>query len=116
MKSPSLFPEIDKAIADDRMAAKREQVQHARRYLKQRDFSWLINHLLEHGPKTEHCLMQEAMQEEYVAKEAVARAGHVLADLYSLWTVRKLWRQSQGIHPGSGQETFLYGIRGVHPK
>jgi len=45
----SLFPEMDKEISDDRKAAKREQVQRARDYLKGRDLNWLVNYLLEHG-------------------------------------------------------------------
>jgi hypothetical protein len=34
----TLFPELEQEIRDDRKAARREQVQHARQYLKDRDF------------------------------------------------------------------------------
>lgn len=46
----SLFPEIEKEIQSDRTAAKREQIQRARDWLKDRDFRWLINLLLDKGP------------------------------------------------------------------
>lgn len=110
----SLFPDMDKEIADDRKAAKREQVQHARAYLKGRDLNWLVNYLLEHGPRTEHVAMIEAMDEEYQLKDASKQGMNVLCDLYALWLVKKLWRRKVGIHPGSGEESYEYGVRGVH--
>ncbi len=110
----TLFPEMDEEIRNDRKAARRETVQRARDRLKDRDVSWLVNYLLEKGPVTEHTAMIEAMNEEYHAGDAVKRAGDVLCDLFALWLVRKLWRHTLGIHPGSGEETFLYGVRGVH--
>lgn len=109
----TLFPEMDRDIRDERKAARREQVQHARHFLKGRDFSWLINRLLEKGPKTEHCLALEAM--EYHGKDACQRGLDVLLDVYALWRVGKLWRRKLGVHPGSGEEHYLYGVRGVHP-
>lgn len=110
----SLFPEMDKEISDDRKAEKREQVQRARDYLKGRDLNWLVNYLLEHGPRTEHVAMIEAMDEEYHLKDASKQGMNVLCDLYALWLVRKLWRRPMGKHPGSGEESYLYGVRGVH--
>jgi hypothetical protein len=110
----SLFPDMDKEIADDRKAAKREQVQRARDHLKGRDLNWLVNYLLEKGPQTEHWMMWEAMEEEYQLKDASKRGMDVLLDLYALWLVRKLWRVKVGIHPGSGEESYKYGVRGVH--
>lgn len=110
----SLFPDMDKEIADDRKASKREKVQRARDYLKDRDLKWLINYLLEHGPQTEHVAMLEAMDEEYHFKDATKQGFNVLCDLYALWFVRKLWRKPMGRHLGSGEESYLYGIRGVH--
>lgn len=111
----SLFPEMDREIQNDRLAAKREEVQRARDYLKGRDLTWLINHLLENGPKTEHALMLEVMDEEFHFKDASRQGMNVLCDVWALWLVKKLWRRSQGIHPGSGEESYLYGVRNVHP-
>lgn len=111
----SLFPEMDKEILDDRKAARREQAQRARDWLKGRDLSWLINYLLEKGPSTEHVLMIEAMDEEYHFKNASKRGCDVLATVYALWLVKKLWRRWLGVHPGSGEKYYLYGVRGVHP-
>lgn len=110
----SLFPEMEKEIRDDRKAARREEVQRHREWLRGRDLSWLVNYLLEHGPQTEHSMMWEAMEDEYDFKVAGKRAADVMCALYSLWMVRKLWRRPKGVHPGSGEETYEYGVRGVH--
>lgn len=110
-----LFPELDKEIRDDRIASRRERVQQARHWLRSHDLSWLIQHLIDHGPKTEHRLMHEVMEEEFMAEAACQRGANVLRALYALWLVKKLWRRETGIHPGSGEMSYLYGIRGVHP-
>jgi hypothetical protein len=110
----SLFPEMEKEIRYDRNAEKRERVQRAREWLKNRDITWLINHLLEIGPMTEHALMSEAINEEYHLNEAFQRGLGVGLELIALWTVGKLWRRKLGIHPCSGEETYVYGVRGVH--
>ncbi len=73
-----------------------------------------VNYLLEKGPQTEHWMMWEAMEEEYQLKDASKRGMDVLLDLYALWLVRKLWRRKMGIHPGSGEDFHIYGVRGVH--
>ena len=112
----TLFPELEQEIRDDRKAARREQVQHVRQYLKCRDFSWLVNRLLNKGPTTEHVLLMEAMEEEYHIDRASRSAMNVLYDLHALWLVGKLWRRSLGIHPGSGEETFIWGVKGVHER
>lgn len=111
----TLFPDMDREIDSDRKAARRETVQRARDYLRGRNLSWLVNQLIERGPATEHMLMVWGMDEEYAFESASKRAFEVIHDLYALWTVRKLWRRKAGIHPGSGEECYLYGIRGVHP-
>lgn len=105
---------MEKEIRDDRKAARREEVQRHREWLKGRDLSWLVNYLIEHGPVTEHVAMSAVMEEEYHLKDASKRGMDVLCGLYSLWMVRKLWRRPKGIHPGSGEETYEYGVRGVH--
>lgn len=108
----TLFPEIEKEISDDRKAMRRERAQRGRDYLRNRDISWTINQLLEHGPCTEVALMFEVMDEEGSLVKGMA----VLVDLYWLWVVGKLWRTSVGIHSGSGEMSFIYGIRKVHPR
>lgn len=115
MRTKPLFPEMEREIRDDRKAERREAVQHARNWLKKKDASWLINHLLEHGPRTELSIMFDVMEEEYQAEEAAKKSMEALLLLHGLCITRKLWRRSQGIHDGSGEESFLYGIRGVHP-
>lgn len=107
----TLFPEMDAEIRDERKAAKRERVQRARRYLRGRDVCWLIDYLVDHGPQTEHA----AVIAKYEAGGVLADGCGVIDDMVALWLVGKLWRQSQGVHPGSGCEYFLYGIRKVHP-
>lgn len=107
---------MEKEIRDDRKASRREAVQMARNYLKSRDLSWLVNRLLDKGPATEHLLMTEAWGEEYGSEDACKRGLNVLIDLYALWQVKKLWRQPHGIHPGSGEQQYVYGIRGVHER
>ena len=110
----SLFPDMEREIRDDRRAARREMRQRAREYLSKRDLVWLINCLLERGPTSEHALMIEAMGQEYHSKDAMRSGLDTLQDLYALWLVRKLWRRKLGIHPGSGEMSFEYGLRGVH--
>jgi hypothetical protein len=87
-------------------------MQRSRDYLRSADTSWTINWLLEHGPSTESSMMYEAME----ASDNFKDAAHVIANLLCLWTVKKLWRKPVGIHPGSGEMSFLYGIRGVHKR
>lgn len=103
MRQKPLFPSMEKEILDDRKAARREEVQRARDYLRNRDLTWLIDFLLENGPQTEHQVL------------IAGSTADSLFDLIALWMVKKLWRRSVGIHPGSGEESFLYGIRKVHP-
>ena len=105
---------MENEIRDDRKAAKREQVQQARHYLRGRDLSWLVNRLIEKGPMTEHMLMWEAMEEEHQLKDAPKRGMDAFHCLHALWLVKKLWRRKVGIHTGSGEVSYEYGLRGVH--
>lgn len=106
---PWLLPDVEAEVAEERSAAMREAAQRvrdetrrAKEYLATRDLIWLIDELVDNGPMTEVALMQRAGD-----LEAGALAFH---DLWSLWRTKKLWRKSQGIHPGSGVESFLYGL------
>jgi hypothetical protein len=107
----SLFPEMDQEIRDDRRAARREEVQRARDFLRNRDLRPVVNYLLEHGPSTEHTIM---ISEEFGCD--LESCASILSTLHSLWLVGKLWRESVGIHPGSGQMSYRYGIKRVHQK
>lgn len=111
----TLFPEMDEEIREGRRAERRAQVQLARNYLRDRDIVWIVNELLEHGPQTEGELIMRAMDLPARDDTFVHKVAEILFDLYSLWMVGKLWRRSQGTHFGSGEESFLYGIRRVHP-
>lgn len=111
----SLFPEIDREIRDDRVAAHRERVQQARAWLRGKNLSWLINHLLEHGPQTEHALMSVLIDEAPSLGDLATQGMATLNAVYALWLTKKLWRQEVGIHPGSGEMSYIYGIRRVHP-
>jgi hypothetical protein len=110
----SLFPEIEQEILDDRKAARREEKQRAREYLRGRDVSWLINRLLEKGPQTEASLMWERMEEEFHFEDAAKHSSEVFSDLWALWKVGKLWRSYVGFHPGAGEKSYQFGIRKVH--
>lgn len=112
-----LFPEIEQEIRDNRSATARQaaqRVRHQKRkaleYLRTRDLQWLMDKLVDDGPSTDCGLMCALID------RSLEDIATVLADLWSLWRVGKLWRVSQGIHLGSGEEFFLYGIRGVHPQ
>jgi hypothetical protein len=112
-----LFPEIEQEIRDDRSAVARQAAQRVRNekrkaveYLRKRDLQWLIDKLVDDGPSTDCRLMMALIN------RPLEDIGTVWVDLWSLWRVGKLWRVSQGIHPGAGEEFFLYGIRGVHPQ
>lgn len=106
---------MEKEIRNDRVAARREQVQQARQWLRGQNLSWLVNHLLEKGPKTECALMMGIMDEEFHCEDFAKRSMNILNAVYALWLVKKLWRAPVGIHPGSGEMSHLYGIRNVHP-
>lgn len=108
----SLFPKMEKEILSDRKAERREKAQRAREYIRGRDISWLINNLLENGPKTEHQMMTE--KDHLDGYDHLQFIASLLKDLLALWMVGKLWRISLGIHPGSGEAFYLYGIRKVH--
>ena len=113
---PTLFPDLEQEILDDRKADRRARVQHARAYLSGRDLKWLIEYLLERGPSFCHTIMIHAMEEEYHDLAAVERAAFALTDLHCLWLTKKLWREDMGIHPGSGERSYKYGIRKVHSR
>lgn len=111
-----LFPAIAAEIKEDRQAAAREAAQRVRqekrqavKHLKTRDLTWLIDRLVDGGPATEHMLTIAAMESKGPREGLLT-----LADLWALWRVGKCWRKSQGIHFGSGEESFVYGLRGVH--
>lgn len=110
----SLFPEMELEIRSDRKAARRERAQHERQYLRARDLNWLINRLLDRGPATEHVLLLEVMEEEYEIEDGSNRSLDLLRDLFALSRVGKLWAKPVGIHPGSGEKSYLFGIKGVH--
>ena len=113
-----LLPEVGKEVQEERSAAMREAAQRvrnetnqAKRYLGKRDsrsIGQLIDKLIDHGPQTEMTLAFDTQN--------IEDAGMVFADLWALWRIKKLWRSTQGIHPGSGEESFVYGIVGVHHK
>jgi hypothetical protein len=118
LSSAWLFPEIALEIKEERSAAGREAAQRVRqekrraiKYLRGRDLRWLIDKLVDDGPATEISLLFAKMDGRVTTD---TDDWLVLNDLWSLWRVGKLWRKSQGIHFGSGEETFLYGLRGVH--
>lgn len=109
----SLFPEMENEIRDDRKAARREQEQRARRYLQDRDTTWVLTRLIDDGPQTDMKLMMERLEHGDSASDAAV----VLSDLWALWLIRKLWRSCvEKHHIGSGESVHLYGIRKVHPK
>jgi hypothetical protein len=112
-----LFPEIETEERENRSALARQaaqRVRHEKRkaveYLRGRDLTWLIDKLVDDGPSTEVRLMNA------IIDRPLEDVGRLLVDLWSLWRVGKLWRVSQGIHPGVGEEYHIYGIRGVHPQ
>lgn len=111
----SLFPEMEREISEDRKAERRERRQRALEYLRKRDLSWIINSLLDGGPKTEVALIMSVMDEDYHHGEFVNRVAEILLDLAALNAVGKLWKKDMGIHHGSGERSYLYGIRKVHP-
>ncbi len=120
-----LIPEVGREVHEERCAAMREaaqrvrqEVRKAREHLKARDLRWIIDKLVDEGPQTECAIMFEQMTGGSIATlhYSAERAAEAFFDLWALWRVGKLWRVSQGIHPGSGEESFLYGIAGVHEK
>ena len=112
----SLFPDMEKEIQQDRIAARREVRQHALAYLGKHEKaqSWIVNYLLENGPVTEHTMSLAALETEYFFEDGMDRLGEILGALVALHQIGKLWRVSLGIHPGSGVECFRWGIRRVH--
>lgn len=112
-----LFPSIAAEKREERSAAAREAVQVVREekrkavaWLRKRNLTWLIDKLVDGGPATEISLMFAAANE----MSSMEEGAPVLMDVWALWRIGKLWRKSKGRHFGSGEETFLYGLRKVH--
>lgn len=114
----SLFPEMEAEIREDRKGARREATQRAREALQGEDLSWLINHLMEHGPSNEHEILMRLSDEIDLHKveEYGKHVGAVLTQLVCLHKTGKLWRKYLGIHQGSGCKCYQWGIRKVHKR
>jgi len=108
----TLFPEMDQEIRDARKAELREAVQRARDWIRNRDTSWLINLLLEHGPQTEMQVLFKHNEDFPYAEPR--ETGGVLADLMALWRLKKLWKEKAGFHWGAGVTSYKFGIAKVH--
>lgn len=120
-EQPWLIPEIEQEIRDDRSAIARQAAQRVRKEkrmavanLRKVPFTKLVDRLLEKGPATEARLLFELFDES--TETEARKAYEMLVALWSLWRIGKLWRKSMGIHEGSGEQSFLYGIRKVHPQ
>lgn len=112
----SLFPEMDREVAEDRLATKRERVQHARARLKnyEKVAAWVMAELLRDGPQVEINLGQKVLELRDSKEPALFREFlDVLTVIVDLWLVGKLWRKEFKNHP-SGERCYIYGIRGRH--
>lgn len=114
----TLFPEMEKERREERTASRREMIQHARGWLAKpelkQELSWLANYLMDHGPKTEHELAIAVVESEGERDMALVRSNVILCAVNALWLTKKLWRRHVGVHPGSGCQSYLYGLRNVH--
>jgi hypothetical protein len=112
----TFFPEMDKEIADDRLAERREARQLARKTLadNQGMRKWILGRLKENGPSTDLDLsfqLSEILNGSKAVTIALSMMPSVVA--FAMWTDGELWRRDFVGHP-SGQKCFTYGIRGKH--
>jgi hypothetical protein len=109
----SLFPEMEREIASDRLAERREMTQRAREYLRDKHGfeEFITKRLQESGPEV------DANLGLFMAELCEVGHGHatltVILVADAMWRVGKLWRKEIKTHP-SGVTCYLYGIRGLH--
>lgn len=113
--TPWLFPEIEKEVRSERSAAAREAAQRIRdekrqavEHLRGRDLQWLLDYLVDNGPKTEIDVLNKCVE------ESLHEVFGKVVDMWALWRIGKLWRLPQGVDLNLGGRYYLYGIRGVH--
>lgn len=114
----SLFPKMEQELASDRLAARREEVQRAREYLRANSgFEiFILDHLAKQGPSVDvtMALTMSALC-ELKATRNFGQCLNVLPVAMALWRIGKLWRKEFPNHP-CGEQCFIYGLRGQHPK
>jgi hypothetical protein len=105
---------MEEEIREDRIAANREMKQRHRDWLAKRDLTWLIDHLVDNGPQSEVALSHWLMDQNLEMEDFSRRIADVHMGLESLWRIGKVWRKKNGIHPGTGYPSYVYGIKRVH--
>lgn len=110
----TLFPEMDREIALDRLAERRELRQRAHDYLrdKQGFQDFILKHLTEHGPSVDANVM--LAMSELVEVGNLNETLKVMLVTYAMWRTGKLWRKEFPNHP-CNERCFTYGIKGIHP-
>jgi len=110
-RSPSLFPEMDAEIEQDRSAAESEKVQHARGFLQGKDKirEW-VKSRLEKRSKSDFALAFE-IAELRECKEALpwAECLTVMQTMAAMHVVGELRRKEIPHHP-SGEQAWLYSL------
>lgn len=113
----TLFPEMDKEIAEGRLAERREARQRAREYLRGKEGheKWIIKTLTEKGPQLDASMFFELSElcDTGGASGGFKQGMPVFAVAHAMWLTGKLWRREFPDHP-SGEKAFTYGIKGVH--
>lgn len=110
----TLFPEMDKAITEDRLAQRREEKQRARDYLRDKAGyeSWLIIKLTKDGPTVDANMMLEISELADISDgtEIMKSAMTMITVAHAMWLLGKLSKEPAHNHP-AGPGCFLYGLR-----
>jgi len=108
----SLFPEMEREIAQDRLAERREAKQRACEFLRRNPGfeKFVMSHLEKHGPDLD-INMWIALSDN--CDVPMPEAAKIVIAVWALWKTGKLWTRKFPNHP-CGATCYLYGIRGVH--
>ena len=112
----TFFPEMDKEIAEGRLAERREARQLARKTLadNQGMRKWILGRLKENGPSTDLYLAFQLFEILNGSKAyTIALSMMPIVVAFAMWKDGELWRRDFIGHP-SGQKCFMYGIKGRH--
>jgi len=111
----SLFPEMEREIASDRLAEQREQRQRAKEWLAANPglVKWILDRLEESGPTLDANLFLELSSLRDVREPIIKEALDIFAAMWALWLNGVLWRNEFKNHP-SGEACYTYGIKGFH--
>ena len=108
---------MDREIALDRLADRRERRQRAREYLAGKDNfeTWIVNKLKRDGPTADASMVMEIIElcESGVSDDwnehGIKSGLQIMMVAHAMWLLGKLRREEFPNHP-SGEKCFIYRL------